>query len=95
MTRLTPENRIEIPDGVLMRDLQGEAVILNLDSECYFGLDEVGTRMWTALTTTADVAAATEALLAEFEVEPEQLRTDLDEFVAARADAGLVRVNAA
>jgi hypothetical protein len=95
MTRLTPENRIEIPDGVLMRDLQGEAVILNLDSECYFGLDEIGTRMWTALTSTADVAAATEALLAEFDVEPERLRTDLDEFVAALADAGLVRVSAA
>jgi hypothetical protein len=95
MARLTPEHRIEVPDGVLMRDLQGEAVILNLDSECYFGLDEVGTRMWAALTTTPDVAAATDALLAEFDVEPEQLRTDLDEFVAALADAGLVRVNPA
>ena len=77
-----------------MRDLQGEAVILNLDSECYFGLDEVGTRMWTALTTSPDVAAATQALLAEFEVEPEELRRDLEAFIASLAEAGLVRVSA-
>ena len=78
-----------------MRDLQGEAVILNLDSECYFGLDEVGTRMWAALTTAPDVGAAVEALLAEFEVEPDELRRDLAEFVDSLAQAGLVRVSPA
>ena len=78
-----------------MRDLQGEAVILNLDSECYFGLDEVGTRMWAALTTSTDVGAAVEALLAEFEVEPDELRRDLAEFVDSLAQAGLVRVSPA
>ena len=92
---LAPNQRIEIPDGVLMRDLQGEAVILNLDSECYFGLDEVGTRMWAALTASPDVATAIEALLAEFEVDPEQLRRDLAEFVDTLAQAGLIRVSAA
>ena len=91
---LAPHHRIEIPEGVLMRDLQGEAVILNLDSECYFGLDEVGTRMWAALTTFPDVGAAIEALLAQFEVEPEELRRDLAEFVETLEQAGLVRVSA-
>jgi hypothetical protein len=94
MTRLHPQHRIEIPDGVMMRDLQGEAVILNLDSECYFGLDEVGTRMWAALTTAPNVAAATETLLAEFDVEPDTLQGDLDEFVESLAAAGLLRVRA-
>ena len=92
---LASHQRIEVPEGVLMRDLQGEAVILNLDSECYFGLDEVGTRMWAALTTSPDVGAAVEALLAEFEVEPDELRRDLAEFVDSLAQAGLVRVSAA
>lgn len=87
-----PDQRIEVPDGVLMRELQGESVLLNLDSESYFGLDEVGTRMWNALTTTASSGAAFDALLAEFEVEPEELRRDLGEFIAALAEAGLVRV---
>lgn len=91
---LAPDHRIEIPDGVMMRELQGEAVLLNLDSECYFGLDEVGTRMWAALTTQPTAGAAFEALLAEYEVAPEELRADLAEFVEALAAAGLVRVAA-
>ena len=89
---MTPNHRIEIPDEVLVRELQGESVLLNLDSECYFGLDEVGTRMWNALAAAPSTAAACEALLAEYDVAPEQLRADLDAFVAQLAAAGLVRV---
>ena len=84
--------RVEVPEGVLVRELQGESVLLNLDSECYFGLDDVGTRMWSALTATGTVEAAFEALLAEYDVEPAQLRADLSAFVDTLAGAGLVRV---
>lgn len=91
----TLNQRIEIPEGVLVRELQGESVLLNLESESYFGLDEVGTRMWAALTTTDSAAAACEALLAEYDVPPEQLRADLAEFIAMLAEAGLVRVTGA
>lgn len=84
--------RVEVPDGVLVRELQGESVLLNLDRECYFGLDEVGTRMWAALRGADSVDAAFEALLGEYEVEPERLRADLDRFIASLADAGLLRV---
>jgi hypothetical protein len=31
---------------VLVQELEGEAVLLNLASERYFGLDDVGTRIW-------------------------------------------------
>jgi hypothetical protein len=87
-----PDQRVEIPEGVMMRELQGEAVLLNLDSESYYGLDEVGTRMWSALTTHATAGAAFEALLAEYDVSPEELRVDLAGFVEELASAGLIRV---
>jgi len=41
--------KVTIPDDVVFRDLAGEAVILNLASGIYFGLNEVGTRMWNLL----------------------------------------------
>jgi len=31
---------------VVFRELDGEAVILNLETGTYFGLDTVGTRIW-------------------------------------------------
>jgi hypothetical protein len=69
------------PDGVLFRDLNGESILLNLDSETYFGLDEVGTRMWQVLTTQPTIQAAFDDLCAEFDVDGEQLRRDLEELL--------------
>ena len=84
--------RVTIPEGVLIRELAGESVLLNLETESYFGLDEVGTRMWVALTASESIESACERLLAEYEVEPERLREDVGVFVDALAEAGLIAV---
>ncbi len=94
MTELL-SRRVSIPEGVMMRELSGESVLLNINTESYFGLDDVGTRMWAALTTSATIQEAFERLLAEYEVEPDQLKEDLSVLVQKLADAGLVIVNAA
>lgn len=89
---LLRKGRISIPDGVMVRELEGESVLLNLNSESYFGLDDVGTRMWAALTDSDSIEKAYDALLAEYEVEPEQLRTDLCSFIDKLSEAGLIDV---
>ena len=60
--------RVSIPDMVLFRELDGESVLLNLKTESYLGLDDVGTRMWTVLTAEPSVQAAYEVLLSEYDV---------------------------
>ena len=87
------KGRVTTPDGVLVRELEGESVLLNLNSESYFGLDGVGTRMWAALTASPSIEAAYEILLNEYEVEPEHLRADLSQFVDRLAEAGLIDVS--
>jgi hypothetical protein len=82
--------RVEVPSNVLFRELEGECVILNLDTESYFGLDDVGTRMWLALTRSDSIAAALEELEQEFDVEPEQLRRDLDNLLVELVEQGLL-----
>lgn len=62
---------------VLFRELDGESVLLDLRSQKYFGLDEVGTRIWQLLGELQDVEAVQAALLDEFEVAPERLHRDL------------------
>jgi coenzyme PQQ synthesis protein D (PqqD) len=89
---LLRKGRISIPDGVMVRQLEGESVLLNLNSESYFGLDDVGTRMWTVLTESESIETAFQTLLAEYEVEPEQLRTDLCSFIDKLSVAGLIDV---
>ncbi len=76
-----------------MRELEGESVLLNLDSERYFGLDETGTRMWSVLSTCKSIEAAHQKLMDEFEVDAQLLRRDLSELVGKLLDQGLVEVN--
>ncbi len=91
--KLAFDQRITIPEHVLMRELEGESVLLNLDSERYFGLDETGTRMWSVLSTCKSIEAAYQKLMDEYEVDAQLLRRDLSELVGKLLDQGLVEVN--
>ncbi len=84
--------RVVVPAHVMVRQVEGESVLLDLESERYFGLDEVGTRMWTRLTESDSIQAAYEALLNEYEVEGEQLRGHLVELIEKLVENGLVEV---
>lgn len=91
---LLRKGRISIPEGVMVRQLEGESVLLNLNTESYFGLDDVGTRMWSVLTQSASIEAAFDVLREEYEVEPEQLQTDLGSFIDKLVESGLINVTA-
>ena len=86
-------NRVAIPDDVLISNVQEESVILNLESERYFGLDSIGTRILTILTTSESIEAAYEKLLQEYDVDGQVLREDLIALVEDLAAKGLIRVN--
>ncbi len=79
------------PD-VLVRELDGESVILDLKTERYFGLDDVGTRMLTVLAASESIQAGYHRLLEEYEVEPEPLRADITGLVDRLMEQGLVQV---
>lgn len=85
--------RVSVPEDVLIRELDGESVILNLKSERYFGLDEVGTRMWEVLSTSETIADAYQTLLSEYDVVPEQLQIDLDNLLEQLIQNGLINVS--
>lgn len=85
-------NRVVVPKHVLVRHLDGESVMLNLETEKYFGLDATGTRMWQLVTAAPSVDAAYTQLLEEFEVEPELLRTNLTELLSRLLENGLLSI---
>lgn len=89
---LTFSDRAAAPTHVLVRLLDQESVLLNLETEQYFGLDETGTRMWQLVTTSPNIDAAYEALLAEYDVQPEMLRENLTELLGHLIDHGLLQV---
>ena len=81
-----------MPDEVLISNLQEESVILNLNSERYFGLDDVGTRMFSVLAESNTIEAAYERLLTEYDVDPQLLRNDLTSLIQNLLRQGLVAI---
>ena len=86
---------VRVTPDVLHQELGGETVLLNLANESYFGLDEVGTRVWQVLGETNSANDVVSRLVAEFDVTVEQLRQDVERLIIELADAGLVSVGAA
>lgn len=77
---------------VLCSELDGEALLLDQQSGTYYGLDEVGARIWALLGEEPRLEAVFERLLEEYQVEPEALRGDLLAFVRDLAGRGLLRL---
>lgn len=77
------------PD-VLLQELDGEAVLLNLANGQYYGMDENSFHMYKALLSSGTPQAAYEALSREYEVEPGQLKADLEQFLTRLLENGLL-----
>ena len=88
---LGEETRLCASEDVLMRALEGEAVLLDLASGTYFGLNDVGVRVWELIETGATIGAMRKVLVEEFEVEETTLATDLTALLGDLEKRGLVR----
>lgn len=84
---------VTVPERVLFRDLAGEAVLLEVESGRYFGLNEIGTRIWHLLQPGRPLGAVYHSLLDEYEVPPDRLHEDLLGFVERLASRGLLVVH--
>ena len=85
-------DRLAVPSHVLIRFLDKEAVLLNIETERYFGLDETGTRMWQLVTAAPSVETAYQQLLDEYDVQAESLQRDLIELLTRLVENGLLQV---
>ena len=84
---------ITLSPDVISQEVSGETVILDLNSENYFGLDEVGTRIWQLVEETGNLQAVYERMLAEYEVDEEQLLEDMGKLIGEIEKIGLVSLS--
>lgn len=77
---------------VVFKELGGEAVLLDLASGIYFGLDETSTRLWQLIEAHRSLQRVFDEMLVEFDVEPARLRIELLAFTRDLVGRGLVAV---
>lgn len=87
------DSRVRVNDDVLFQELKGEAVLLNLKSGIYFGLDPVGTRIWQLLADQDQLSDIARTIVAEYEVTEDRCAADLMALVAELERHGLVTVS--
>ncbi len=83
-------DRVVVPQHVLVRFMDRESVLLNLETERYFGLDETGTRMWQVATSAPNVEAALLQLQDEYDAQLEILQSNLTELLGRLVENGLL-----
>ena len=84
--------KVTFADTVFAQEVDGEMVLLDMNSENYFGLDEVGTAIWQAMQEKESLKEVFEVLLEQYEVEEDVLKKDLETFVEKLEESGLVKV---
>ena len=82
--------KITISEEALSQEVNGETVILDLKSESYFGLDEVGTRVWQLLQEHEDMQKVFDAMLEEFDVDANTLASDMKNLINDLIEKGLI-----
>jgi len=85
------DDRITMGPDVVYRSLGGEAILLNLETGIYFGLNESGTRIWE-LAEQHDLRTVCARLAAEFDAPLEVIERDVLELVSALVDKHLVQI---
>jgi hypothetical protein len=92
LTEFNDARHVRVAPGVLSREVHGESVLLQLDSGEYFGLDEVGTRVWQLITELGDLQAVEAAMCDEYLVEPAHVSHDVRALVGELLNRHLLEV---
>lgn len=89
--------QIRVHPDVVWRDVDGEIVLLNVVTGQYFGLDEVGSRVWALLQQDGEagtlLATLQSRVTAEFEVDAPTALADLTALIKQLTDQQLVTVS--
>jgi len=79
-------------DGPHSAEIDGEAVLLEPEAGTYYGMNELGTRVWERIETPTTVTEMEASIHDEYDVDREVVRADLRSFLSDLAAADLIEV---
>lgn len=83
---------ISIPESIYTQEVGEETILLDTKGGKYFGLNPIGTRMWQLLRQHGALRPVYETMLAEYEVAPERLESDILALATKMAEKGLLNL---
>lgn len=89
---LSNESIVEKNSSILCTELDNEAVLLDLETKCYYGLNEVALEIWKLINGTRKINSIAENICEQFEVTPEKALGSVTKLVKEFEDNGLVTI---
>ena len=83
---------LQIPAFVSFAFVDQDAVLLNMHTNQYYLLDEVGARLWGLFQDGKSLRESYQVVLEEYEVDPVQLEQDILELLEKLKEQGLVEI---
>lgn len=77
-------------EGTSSQVVDGELLVINLDTSFYYGLNRTATAVWSSLGSPLSASALTEVLAGSFEADPETIGGDVERLLADLVEEGLV-----
>jgi hypothetical protein len=85
----TLDATVAASDDAVFRELEGESVLLNLETGMYYGLDVVGTRAWQLAAADGSLRSVRDRLVEEYDAAPDAIERDLLSLADALVGKGL------
>jgi hypothetical protein len=89
---LSLSSRVKVSDDTLFQELSGETVLLELSRGVYYGLDEVGTRIWNLLAEGRSLEETVDVLVAEYDVDRARGAADVLRLVGELEERRLLEI---
>ena len=90
---LSTDSIVSAVGGQLSADLEGETVILHLESGIYYGLSNVGARIWELIQEPQTVGYVRDSLVEEYDVDATQCERDVMALLGDLLDQRLVEMH--
>lgn len=88
------ETTLQRNDEVIEADIDGDKVMMDIESGNYYGLDPVASRIWEILATPMTANQVAAQLTQEFDVSLEQCKTDILPFIEDMVTNQLLKTGA-
>ena len=87
---ITKDSTVVASSEQVSSSLSGAVVILGLHNGVYYSLEGVGCEIWSLILESRTIAEIRDAILQEYQVDPEQCDEDLFAFLRELEDGQLI-----
>jgi hypothetical protein len=91
---LMPRSVVRWRGAPLSTEVNGEMVLMSIDSGCYYGLDEIGGDIWRRLAAPVSVATVCQSLSEDYDGDPAQIEHDVLALLTRLRVEGLIEIAA-